>query len=94
MPLDNYSFVSRIDPTKPEYQQAYTSDVRQNFAYAKEEIEALRFDLATEIDGSVNQGDFDAQLALYLPLIGGICKGRLTSRLRQSIIIILLTNYM
>lgn len=33
--------MSQIDPTKPTSPIAYTEDVRQNFAYAKAEIEAL-----------------------------------------------------
>jgi hypothetical protein len=34
--------MSNIDPTKPTYGKAYTSEVRQNFQYAKTEIEALQ----------------------------------------------------
>jgi hypothetical protein len=38
---------SQIDPTKPPQGQALTADVRQNFQYAKGEIEALQ-SVATE----------------------------------------------
>jgi hypothetical protein len=34
--------VSNIDPTKPTYGKSYTSDVRQNFQFAKDEIELLQ----------------------------------------------------
>jgi hypothetical protein len=33
---------SNIDPTKPSYGKAYTSEVRKNFQYAKDEIEELQ----------------------------------------------------
>jgi len=53
---------SAIDPTKPTTGNAFTPDVRQNFAHAKAEIEALQ--------GSTASGPF-------LPLAGGTLTGPL-----------------
>ena len=45
---------SNIDPTKPESIEATTSSVRQNFSYAKDEIEALQGTTATQ-DSAINE---------------------------------------
>lgn len=49
---------SLIDPTKPTYKEALTSDVRNNFNHAKQEIEALQ--------NAIQLGE-----GVYLPLSGG-----------------------
>jgi hypothetical protein len=45
--------VSQIDPTKPAYGKAYTADVRANFQYAHDEIEALQTDYLPLLGGNL-----------------------------------------
>ena len=58
--------MSNIDPTKPTYGQAFTSDVRQNFSTAKTEIETLQ-STTDALPGYIG-GSIAAAVANYVPL--------------------------